>query len=311
MQTPHFDIIFRGSIEREAKRIANTLEHLYVPVSHTLGSQPPRIPIVLKNSLAEANGGIYPAGPHRGDFFAFPTQDYNLVGSNEWLSAVLATHEFRHAVQYAKLRQGLNKLAYYWGGEGAFAAIIHWNVPAWFFEGDAVGTETALTQSGRGRIPYFLLRYKVNLLERGGFSYFKQTRGSYQDMLPNHYVVGYLMATHLRRKYGANAIADIFQETTRPRFFFTAVKNVTGRTVTQLYEDTNAELKALWEKQLVGLQITPAQPIHTRSSTEEYVDYRYPHLDATGNCLVYRYGMGTVGHFASIDQQQGVQHVFT
>src|SRR5690606_32101127 len=63
-----------------------------------------------------------------------------------------------------------------------------------------VVTETALTPSGRGRIPNFSLTFKTNFLEGRTFNYHKQYLRSYKHQIPNHYVLGYYMVSHLRRK---------------------------------------------------------------------------------------------------------------
>ncbi len=308
MRTPHFNIIFKDNFSREARRLANTLECLYEPVAKSLGVNPSEISIILKNQKVTFNGA-YKLSPLRVEFFTFPPQAYNFVGTNDWLN-LLAVHEFRHVVQGAKLRQGFKKLAYWLGGDSFFAQAMFSSAPRWFFEGDAVGIETALTQSGRGRIPYFSLLYKVNLLEKGEFSYQKQSLGSFKDELPDHYRVGYYMTTHLRRKYGPNVLADILQSTTTPKLFFTAVEEATGRTPSQIYQDTNQELQDLWKKQLQGLKITPAQQINPRNNTD-YTDYDYPQIEQKGNIMVLKSGIGTVPCFVLLDEHQQERKIFT
>ena len=56
--------------------------------------------------------------------------------------------------------------------------------PQWFWEGDAVATETAFTPSGRGRIPNFGLVLRTNLLEGRTFNYHKQYLRSYKHNIP-------------------------------------------------------------------------------------------------------------------------------
>ena len=233
--------------------------------------------------------------------FTFPPQDYNFIGTNDWLTYLL-THEFRHVAQYAFLKQNFNQLVYWLWGDLALGAMMSLNIPAWLFEGDAVGTETALTQSGRGRIPYFSLLYKTNLLEHRAFSYAKQTLGSFRDPVPSCYEVGYYLTTHLQRKYGATVISDILQNTTMPRFFYTAVKHRTGKSLLKIYEEANQELKSLWQAQLQGLKLTPAQRLTKRRHTD-CTDYTYPQLDEEGNVIALKSGIGTVTQFVRLDDQ--------
>ena len=308
LRTPHVDIIFRGNISREAQRVANTLEHLYEPVSQSLGVQPDKIALVLRNQAACPNG-LITLGPRRGEFHTFPPQNYNFIGTNDWLS-LLAVHEFRHVAQYAQLNQNFNQLAYWIGGDLALGTMMAQNIPLWFFEGDAVGMETAFTQSGRGRIPYFSRLYRANLLERGSFSYAKQVLGSFKDPVPDHYSVGYYLATHLRRKYGPKVLAEIFQRTTLPRLFTTTVKRATGSSLLQIHEDTNQALTACWQRQLRGLKLTQAIRLNARINAD-YTNYHCPQLDKEGNIIVLRAGIGTIAQFVGLDGQQRARKIFT
>jgi hypothetical protein len=308
LRTPHVDIIFKGNISREAQRVANTLEHLYEPVSQSLGVQPDKIALVLRNQAAFPNGFIT-LGPRRAEFHTFPPQNYNFIGTNDWLS-LLAVHEFRHVAQHAQLNQNFNQLAYWIGGDLALGTMMAQNIPLWFFEGDAVGMETAFTQSGRGRIPYFSRLYRANLLERGSFSYAKQVLGSFKDPVPDHYSVGYYLTTHLRRKYGPKVLAEIFQRTTLPRLFTTTVKRTTGSSLLQIHEDTNQALTACWQRQLRGLKLTQAIRLHARINAD-YTNYYCPQLDKEGNIIVLRAGIGTIAQFVGLDGQQRARKIFT
>ena len=289
MRTPHFDILFPAEFAREAKRVANTLEHIYKPVSKSLDLYPKKITLVLRNQYAVANG-VTTSIPRKVEFFTFPTQDYSFLGVNDWLD-LLAMHEFRHVVQFERLAQKFNH-----------------NVPLWFFEGDAVGTETALSKGGRGRAPHFGLLYKTNLLERGGFSYQKQVCRSFKHQIPDHYRIGYFLTTHLRRKYGADVLDRIIQRIGFFSSFATAVKKVTGQELTQVYQDANQELLGYWRGQLKDLKLSPATRIHAREEAT-YTDYLYPQPTEQG-IIVLQAGIGTVAHFALIDEQQRIQKIF-
>jgi len=300
IRTPHYDIIFLAEIAREAQRVANTLETLYIPVSKTLYILPKRIPIVLKSQTTISNGFAMTGIPRRVELFTFPTQDYTFIHSNDWLN-FLTVHELRHVAQHEIMLK--NQMVSF--------SIPDWD---WMLEGDAVGTETALSKAGRGRIPYFELLYKVNLLERGGFSYFKQMNRSYQHQIPDHYRMGYFITTYLKRKYGTNSISklmqrDNFWEIINPFTLHNRCRKLTGRSLTQIYQDVNAELKVLWTKQLEGLKITSFHPIHTRNS-EEYIDYKYPQPIQSG-IIAIKSGIGTVTYFTYINETGKENHIFT
>ncbi len=308
IRTSHFDVIFKSSISREAQRVANTMEHLYEPVTQSLGVKPAKIAVVLRTQKASFNG-FFALAPRRMEWYTFPPQHYNFTGTNDWLS-LLAVHEFRHVAQCVQMKQNFNQLAYWLGGDMFLGGLMFLNVPLWFFEGDTVSIETALTQSGRGRIPHFSRLYRANLLERGSFSYYKQVLGSFKDPVPDYYCVGYYLTTHLRRKYGPTVLADIFQQTTLPRLFPTAVKHTTGSSLRQIYGATNQELKACWQRQLRGLKFTQAKRLHTRSNTD-YMDYAHPQLNKEGNIIVLKSGIGTVAQFVRLNGKQRAHKIFT
>jgi len=102
-----------------------------------------------------------------------PSQNYNFVGNNDWLT-MLASHEYRHVVQFQRSLTGFNRFLYGVFGQQALAGLAFVAAPQWFWEGDAVATETAFTHSGRGRIPNFDLVFRMNLLEGRTFNYHKQ-----------------------------------------------------------------------------------------------------------------------------------------
>ena len=89
-------------------------------------------------------------------------------------------------------------------------------MPWWFIEGDAVGTETALTSSGRGRIPEFDVELRALLLSGKRYKYFKAMFGSHRDWDPlsSPYLMGYYLTTHVKRKYGPDVWADMMYRAT-------------------------------------------------------------------------------------------------
>ena len=301
IRTPHVDVIFKGNMSREAQRMANTLEYLYAPLFHTLEIQHKRTALILNNQKVFKNG-LTQIAPYKMYFNTFPAQDYNFIGSNDWLH-VLATHEFRHAAQYATLQRNFNRLAYILGGELFVGGLIMATVPLWLLEGDAVDRETELTASGRGRIPYFFLRHKTNLLTHKQYGYNKHRLGSFKHPLPNHYLIGYLLTAHLRSNYGDTVLTKIFSKSTLPMPLSMAIKKITGRSISQVYEDMNQTLHTHWQNQLEGLRFNDTARLNPRSRTD-YSDYKYPQLDQKGRVIVLQSGMETVTQFVALDRNK-------
>ncbi|WP_240731595.1 hypothetical protein [Hymenobacter radiodurans] len=170
VRTPHFQVLYPAGFSAQAQLTARRLEQVYAPVSASLEREPRPLTVILQTQTTIGNG-FATVLPRRSEFYTTPPQDPFLTGTLDWLDQ-LAIHEFRHIVQYDKGLQGITKLAYSLFGNGALSTAAI-GMPDWFFEGDAVGTETLLTRSGRGRIPNFDISLRANLLAGRRFNYSK------------------------------------------------------------------------------------------------------------------------------------------
>jgi hypothetical protein len=156
----------------------------------------------LQNQTTIANGYVSP-GPYRSEFFLTPPPDNFDLGSISWADA-LAVHEYRHVMQYNNFRNGLSKAMYYLFGDDGLSLATAASVPDWFFEGDAVYSETILTEQGRGRLSRFLNTYPSLWQAGKKYSWMKLRNGSMKDYVPNHYDLGYLLVNYGYEKYGAD-----------------------------------------------------------------------------------------------------------
>src|SRR4051812_29823071 len=148
INTEHFKVIFPKGFELQGERMANTLEHIHDPEARTMGGRARKISVVLQNQSSVSNAFVS-ITPRRSEFYVMPSQNYNFLGTNDWLN-MLASHEYRHVVQYQHATRGFDRLFYYLFGSNTLAALSYVAAPQWFWEGDAVATETAFTHSGRG-----------------------------------------------------------------------------------------------------------------------------------------------------------------
>lgn len=296
VNTPHFRVLFPQGFDVQAQRMANTLEHIHGPESKTMGASPRKISVILQNQSAVSNGFVS-ITPRRSEFYAMPSQNYNFLGNNDWLD-LLASHEYRHMVQFQHATRGFNKLLYYTFGANVLAGMSYVAAPQWFWEGDAVATETAFTSSGRGRIPNFELLFRTNLMEGRTFNYHKQYLRSYKHNIPDHYVLGYQMISYLRKKTGN---AEVWENVTRrswnvpfiPFAFSNALKKESGTYVTGLYRDMAAQLKKDWQAQLDTLQLTTFEQVNPRT-TKAYTDYKFPQVLSDGSILAQKSGIGDI-----------------
>ena len=292
IQTERFKVVFPAAITADGQRVANTLEHIYGPVSKTLRGPHKPIDIVLVNQLAQPNGFVALA-PRRSVWFSTPPQNAGLL-SGDWYQA-LAIHEMRHVVQFDRMRRGFVRLAWLLSGEQGEAIASALLVPAWFWEGDATGIETALSETGRGRMPQFGLHIRSLLLTGRRYSYYKALHRSYRDWYPSHYPLGYFLTTYVKRRYGPETWDKVLGRTAwwgfHPFSFSRALRKYTGASAAQTYERTMDELTELWQAQQKDLPTTPLRVLPGQSQSSVWTNYEYPHLLADGSVLASKSGL--------------------
>lgn len=302
VNTPHFRVLFPKGFEQPAQRVANTLETIYEPESKTLGRTPRKISVVLQNQSSTSNGFVSMI-PRRSEFYTMPAQDYNFIGTNDWLD-LLSAHEYRHVVQYRHATRGINRLIYYVFGPTTLVGMAHAAVPQWFWEGDAVAAETAFTPSGRGRLPRFGLVFKTNLLEGRTFNYHKQYLRSYKHYIPDHYVLGYHMVGYLRNKtqdpeIWSKVTAHAWGVPIEPFTFSNSLRRQTGSYVLDVYKEMAASLSKEWKDQIDKTNLTAFEKVNERKSSA-YTDFLYPQVMEDGSVIAMKKGIGDIEQFISI-----------
>lgn len=311
INSPHFRIIFTEGFENEAQNAANVFERIYGPASQSLGADPRKFPVVLQNHHALSNGMVTIA-PYRSELFTLAPQAYQSLGNDLWMERLIA-HEYRHIVQFEKVITPFNKVMYALFGEyvpGFWAGI---STPAWFFEGDAVGLETAMGRSGRGRAPSFLMPFKANTIEKGGFNYYKQYLKSFRDFVPNHYVTGYLMTTHLKNEHGPDIWGKVthhsFSKPYIPFTFSNALKKETGNYLVNTYKEMLDHQRDLYENQLSSITPTPFQKINSLKK-DVYANYSFPQKVHDDKILCIKSGMGDIPQIVLLDSSGQEEKIF-
>ena len=292
IQTERFRVIFPEVITTEAQRVANTLEHTYGSVSKTLRGPEKPLELVLVNQSTNSNGFVG-LSPRRSEWLSTPFQQAGLV-PGEWYEA-LALHEMRHTVQLDRMNRGLVRLYRELFGDTGRALGSYLLFPQWFREGDAVGIETALTETGRGRIPQFDLDIRAMLLAGWRYSYYKAYHRSYHDWYPDHYKLGYFMTTYVRRRYGPETwdkvIGSAANWAFHPFTFNFALRKHTGASAPETYERAMDELTELWQAQQKDLPVTPAEVLDGQNQSGVWTNYKYPHPLPDGSVLATKSGM--------------------
>ncbi len=198
-------IIFQSQSETQAQRIAALVHRMAATRPQPLGNRIDKINVVLHPNTTLANGYVG-LGPWRSEFYLIPGSDIFAQGNVPWYEH-LAIHEYRHVQQYSNMNRGLSKAFRVLLGEEGQAFANSLAVPNWFFEGDAVHSETVLTPQGRGRLPQFMSGPASIWLAGRNYSLMKWMNGSLKDYVPNHYQFGYLLTN-----YGYTQFGDAFWE---------------------------------------------------------------------------------------------------
>ena len=310
VRTPHFRVIYAGGLDSAAQRTAARLEQLHGPGAATLGVRPRPIGVVLQNQTTVPNGFVTFL-PRHAEFFTTPQQGFGL-GTVDWLDG-LAVHEYRHVGQFEKARQGVGRVLGPLLGDGALG-VAALGVPQWFFEGDAVGTETALTRSGRGRIPSFNAGLRANLLAGRRYSYQKAVSGSLRDQVPDWYVLGYFMTSYLKAHHGPAVWASVLDKYYRfpfyPFSFSRGIRRTTGLTVEQLYGRTMAEVDSTWRAQQAAAPApTPVREFRAAATERIFTQYQYPQYVTDSTVLVLKTGLDNIPQFVVLSRRGAERRV--
>ena len=274
IQTPHFRLIYPENFERKAQEMIPTLDFINTRGNKTLDYNPKRVPFILHNYNITANA-LTVWAPSRVELYTCPPQD---LYAQKWMDQLMV-HEYRHVVQIDRTNQGFTKVLSWFTGEQAATMINGAFVPAWFMEGDAVCTETALSQSGRGRIPSFEMLLRAQVTQKGAFSYDKAALGSYKTFVPNQYSLGYTLVANVRRKYGYQAWVTALNEVARKPFiimpFNYGLKKATGFGKEKLYSMTMSDMDSMWKYQDTQTPKTKFDQL-TSINKKQYENYKFP-----------------------------------
>lgn len=303
-------VIYPEEIEADARRVAALLETLHPRLGLTMGGPARRIPVVLHNRTTSANGFVT-LFPRRTEWFGSPPQGGELLGANDWYD-LLAIHEYRHVAQYDRLRTGFTRLATAVFGETALGPLISISAPSWALEGDAVLIETALTASGRGRVPLFTADLRALELAGRRVPYWTAVHGSYGRWVPPgfHYSWGYETVAEARRQEGADAWDRVFARVGRTAFlpfaFPLATRRVLGASPPELYARAMDSVRA----RAAGRDTTLA-PVPRVVSPERrhWTQATYPRWTADGALVAFRFGLDELPQFVRLDTARRAERV--
>lgn len=309
IKTEHFKIIFPEGIEGQAQHIAKGFEKVYEPLSADMKIKPVKIPVVLHNRAIISNAEV-PWAPKRIEFFMCPGQDDY---AQPWIDQ-LVLHEFRHVVQYSKINQGFTKVLSYLFGQQITAGVIGTFVPLWYVEGDAVCTETAFSNSGRGRMPSFTMKLRAQVMEKGIYDYNKACFGSYKTFTANRYEFGYHLVSTARKHYSADVWERAMNKAGKLPVmvvpFNHGIKQVSGLSKVKLYKYCFHELDSLWHFQRTQTTLSEATMIPTKKN-KLYTSYNFPRPYGDHAIISVRSGLNDIPRFVCIDSNGNERKLFT
>lgn len=296
-------VIFPVGYEKQAARVFSIIGYLHDNHRNSIGVQTDKISIVL-NNLNNISNGYVGLGPFRSEFFSTPPQNNFALGSLPWMD-LLSVHEYRHVLQFSNGRVGISKILSILFGQFAYAGAINVAVPDWYFEGDAVMAETAMTPQGRGRIPQFLQAYKA--YEKAGtrFSYEKVRNGSYKHFIPDHYRLGYMMNKYGADNYGETFWGEVLRDAGAFKGLFypfsNAIKKRSGHSTASLYQATFDHYRSTWSK--ADKSNTSSNPVF-ESNDRVFTNYRLPQYH---NGELY-YLKGSLSDISQVWKYDGAKH---
>ena len=291
INSEHAKIVFPAGLENQAQKVANLIDYLYPFETKTLTGKPKKLPLLFYNQSTVSNGFVG-LRPWRSAWYVTPSQYAADLGSEDWFYT-LGSHEFRHAVQYAKSNKYFTKIMSTLFGQTGIL-MGQYSYPYWYFEGDAVCMETGLSESGRGRIPQFEMGIRSILLNDKKISYDKAKFRSYKTFFPGHYNLGWLLTSYARENYGADIWDKTLESSSKysfwPYAFSLALKHHTGLNEKKLYEHAMHDLDSAWTKKIENLVITDATIIN-KAKKKSWTKYTEPNFIDDTHILVKKNSM--------------------
>ncbi len=300
----NFRILYPSQFETEAQRMAATIQKVLPYQQQTIRKKPYYISIIMQNQGVVSNGFVQLA-PRRSEFYTTPSQNFDY---QDWLNS-LVVHEMRHVVQFDKLSGNLRRPFL----ESLGLAIFGVTLPPWFYEGDAVNTETSLSRAGRGRIPEWSLNLRSSLLDGKTYSYSKDFLDSYRDFTPGYYQLGYYLTNKLRRDHGPLVVDSILQyikqNPLRPYSLSRAIRKISGLNTRALHDSTISELRNRWIYQNQILKSEHYTSLNLRKDSIP-ANYQVPLPTEDGKLLAICNSKAVAPAVVEVDQKGNVKRLF-
>ena len=299
IHTERVQVIFPKGLDLQGQRVANLVHYLWDQDTLSVGTKKARVTILLQNQGVLSNGFVT-VGPFRSEFYTTPPQ---FDCTTDWLD-ILTIHEYRHIQQFTNARKGITEVVRRTLGSWPWGGMASTVMPRWYLEGDAVTAETALSASGRGRLPAFQMEYKSLIQEGLRYDYEKAAAGSFKDFIPDWYGLGYYMTAYGRKHYGTDLWKKVTDDAVRYKgltfSFNKSVERYTGMRSPALYEKMRTELDSLWSTNANDKKALPVQ-LRSNENHKEVTHYNNACYLTNRSLLVQRESFDRIADFYSID----------
>ena len=300
-EIPAGRIIYPDYYGRNAARVANYLDTIRRSITYGYHYGPlKKMPVILHTENFMSNGLVLWA-PKRIELEAIPPA---APFAEPWLKQ-LATHEYRHAVQYGNLyRKFIRGVGYVIGQQaGLLSSVL---VPVWYLEGDAVMAETQMSSFGRALQPSFTIEYRAYLTEgKRKFPLDKWFCGSYKNYIPDHYQFGYQLVAWSREKYGDGMWAPVMDYGAKYPYTILTTKWALWKyyrtSVNEIARRTLSDLTDFWRSQPV--EPNSSRTIPTRITS--YTVYDSPMRLNDSTLLALKRDMDRTNRIVSVDPRTG------
>lgn len=278
IETKNFQLIFPEEMKSKAPTLAEYVNRSLRTTARNYKVTPRKIPFIIHNTNLQTNGFVQ-LSPRKSELYSTAGAEPD---NQTWLPNLIL-HESRHVSQFDKLTGKLRAPFF----EQLALAYYGLTVPSWYFEGDATLTETIYSEGGRGRLPAFEMPVKANFQSNHNYSFNKYLLGSYKDIVPSYYTIGYLMTSTLKSELPSDYEADFFSELNKkplyPYNINRVLKKKIGGNSAYLYRKTIANLNAIWTKKTSDYHYQNYAEINKKSNSY----YNSNLLPKNKNSLVY------------------------
>lgn len=240
INTDKFQLIFPIEFSPTAQSLANVIDFQLLLSSENLQRKPRKLSIVIQENTIIQNGFVQLA-PRKSEYYSTPS---GIADNQAWLTN-LSLHEVRHIAQFDNMTGNLRKPY----GQQLALGLFALNLPSWYFEGDAVLHETLYSKGGRGRLPSWQMPIRTNIQSDLDFDFNKYVHGSFKDIVPSYYTIGYFMNSEIFQKNDSitsSIYKDMRSKLLRPFNFQRALKKNYGQNASGLFKKTMNNLETIW-----------------------------------------------------------------